>query len=364
MAASLLEVRNLNVEFVVQAKAASRHQSRFATVARATQSFAAVRDVSFAIGEGEALGLVGESGSGKSVTSLAIMRLLPPQARAGGQIQFQGAASDTSASHSACNLLEISDEAMRRLRGERMAMIFQEPMTALNPVMRVGDQIAEAVLAHANGSRLTKHEAWQRALEAMKAVAIPDHERRARDYPHQLSGGMRQRVIIAMAVVNRPQLLIADEPTTALDVTIQAQILELLADLRSRFRLAMLFISHDLAVVSRVVDRVAVMYAGSVVEMGTVGEIFRAPAHPYTRGLLQAVPTLRTDRSRPLATIEGTVPGIAALPPGCTFEPRCSHRIAECQRELPPLVEVAPGHWARCPVLNTSEPVCNAAHSL
>ena len=364
MAASLLEVRNLNVEFVVQAKAASRHQSRFATVAAATQTFAAVRDVSFAIGEGEALGLVGESGSGKSVTSLAIMRLLPPQARARGQILFHAAAPDTSASPCACNLLDISEEAMRRLRGERMAMIFQEPMTALNPVMRVGDQIAEAVLAHVNGSRPPKHEAWQRALEAMEAVAIPDHERRARDYPHQLSGGMRQRVMIAMAVVNRPKLLIADEPTTALDVTIQAQILELLADLRSRFRLAMLFISHDLAVVSRVVDRVAVMYAGSVVEMGTAGDIFRAPAHPYTRGLLQAVPTLGTDRSRPLATIEGTVPGIAALPPGCTFEPRCSHRIAECRRELPPLAEVAPGHWARCPVLNTSEPVCNATHSL
>jgi len=364
MAAALLEVRNLNVEFVVQAKAVSRHQSRFATVAAATQTFAAVREVSFAIGEGEALGLVGESGSGKSVTSLAIMRLLPPQARPKGQILFHGAAPEASATNSTRNLLDISDEAMRRLRGERMAMIFQEPMTALNPVMRVGDQIAEAVLAHANGSRPAKHDAWQRALEAMKAVAIPDHERRARDYPHQLSGGMRQRVMIAMALVNRPQLLIADEPTTALDVTIQAQILELLADLRSRFRLAMLFISHDLAVVSRVVDRVAVMYAGSVVEMGTVGEMFRAPAHPYTRGLLQAVPTLRTDRSRPLATIEGTVPGIAALPPGCGFEPRCSHRTAECRRELPPLAEIAPGHWARCPVLNTSEPVCNATHSL
>jgi oligopeptide/dipeptide ABC transporter ATP-binding protein len=170
--------------------------------------------------------------------------------------------------------------------------------------------------------------------------------------------------MIAMAVVNRPQLLIADEPTTALDVTIQAQILELLADLRARFGLAMLFISHDLAVVSRVVDRVAVMYAGSVVEMGTVGDIFRAPAHPYTRGLLQAVPTLRSDRTRPLATIEGTVPGIAALPPGCAFEPRCGHRVAECARQFPPLVEVAPGHLARCPVLNTSETACNAGHGL
>jgi peptide/nickel transport system ATP-binding protein len=364
MASSLLEVRDLNVEFVVQARA-SRHQTHFAMAASATESFAAVRDVSFAIGEGEALGLVGESGSGKSVTSLAIMRLLPPQARASGGILWCGSCGPSpSAGNSAHDLLGLSDEAMRRLRGERIAMIFQEPMTALNPVMRVGDQIAESVLAHANGPGPAKQEAWQRALEAMKAVAIPYHERRARDYPHQLSGGMRQRVMIAMAVVNRPQLLIADEPTTALDVTIQAQILELLAELRTRFKLAMLFISHDLAVVSRVVDRVAVMYAGSVVEMGMVGDLFRAPAHPYTRGLLQAVPTLRTDRTRPLATIEGTVPGIAALPPGCTFEPRCQHRIAECNRRLPPLVEVAPGHLARCPVLNSAGTVSNAAHSL
>ena len=363
MASALLEVRHLNVEFLVQAKPATRHPSRFATAATALRSFAAVRDVSFSIGPGEALGLVGESGSGKSVTSLAIMRLLPPQARAQGEILLRNS-PEASAGNSADNLLEISPEAMRRLRGERLAMIFQEPMTALNPVMRVGDQIAEAVLAHANGTRPAKQEAWARTLEAMKAVAIPDHERRARDYPHQLSGGMRQRVMIAMAVVNRPQLLIADEPTTSLDVTIQAQILELLADLRTRFGLAMLFISHDLAVVSRVVDRVAVMYAGAIVEMGTVAEIFRAPAHPYTRGLLQAVPTLRTDRTRPLATIEGTVPGIAALPPGCSFEPRCAYRVPECSRALPPLLEVAPGHLARCPVLNTSETASNAAHTL
>jgi peptide/nickel transport system ATP-binding protein len=359
MSSPLLEVRHLNVEFVVQARAASRHQLRFATAAAATQSFAAVRDLSFAIGQGEALALVGESGSGKSVTSLAIMRLLPPQARVAGEILFPGPAENSPS-----NLLRLPDQAMRRLRGQRIAMIFQEPMTALNPVMRVGDQIAEAVLAHANGSGPGRHEAWMRALEAMKAAAIPDHERRARDYPHQLSGGLRQRVMIAMALVNRPQLLIADEPTTALDVTIQAQILELLADLRVRFRLAMLFISHDLAVVSRVVDRVAVMYAGSLVEMGTVGEIFRAPAHPYTLGLLQAVPTLHTDRTRPLATIEGTVPAITALPPGCAFEPRCSYRLPDCSRELPPLLEVAPGHLARCPVLNSAPAASNAAPSL
>ncbi|HLK32687.1 MAG TPA: ABC transporter ATP-binding protein, partial [Terriglobales bacterium] len=280
MAAPLLEVHHLNVEFLVQARVASRHQSRFATAAMATQSFAAVRDANFRIGQGEALGLVGESGSGKSVTSLAVMRLLPPQARATGEVLLH---DPSKTGPSPANLLAMADQTMRRIRGQRMAMIFQEPMTALNPVMRVGDQIAEAVLAHANGSHVAKREAWARALEAMQAVAIPNHERRARDYPHQLSGGMRQRVMIAMAVVNRPGLLIADEPTTALDVTIQAQILELLADLRARFGLAMLFISHDLAVVSRVVDRVAVMYAGSVVEMGTVMDIFRAPAHPYTR---------------------------------------------------------------------------------
>jgi oligopeptide/dipeptide ABC transporter ATP-binding protein len=271
------------------------------------------------------------------------MRLLPPEARATGEILFAG---DRSAAR---DLLHLADEAMRGLRGLRLAMIFQEPMTALNPVMRVGDQIAEAAMVHA---RIGKSEAWTRAVSAMNEVAIPDAARRARDYPHQLSGGMRQRIMIAMAIVNRPQLLIADEPTTALDVTVQAQILELLAQLRRKFGLAMLFISHDLAVVSQVADRVAVMYAGTLVELGAKRDIFDHPAHPYTRGLLSAVPTLKTDRTHPLTTIEGSVPALQALPGGCLFEPRCGFRLAECARALPPLVEVRAGQWARCPVVN------------
>ena len=332
----LLDVRQLNIEFP-----AKRNVAR-AEVASAN-SLRAVRDLSFSIGTGEVLGLVGESGSGKSITSLAILRLLPPQARVSGEILF----TDNGAG--ARDLASFDDDAMRQLRGSHIAMIFQEPMTALNPVMRVGDQIAEAVIAH---NAVSKKEAWKRAVQAMDDVAIPDAARRARDYPHQLSGGMRQRIMIAMAIVNRPQLLIADEPTTALDVTIQAQILELLAGLRKKFGLAMLFISHDLAVVSQVADRVAVMYAGSLVEMGGKRDIFQAAAHPYTRGLLHAVPDLKTDRSRPLETIEGTVPPLQNLPSGCAFEPRCELRIDGCTRALPPLVEVAAGHWARCPVVN------------
>jgi peptide/nickel transport system ATP-binding protein len=317
---------------------------------------AAVREVSLTLAPSEVLGLVGESGSGKSATALAIMRLLPTEARVEGELWLDGR-----------DLLSASSDEMRDIRGARMAMIFQEPMTALNPVMRVGDQIAEAVLAHKvdgrrstvdgkNGAeRLTKSEAWTRAVNAMQEVGIPEPERRSRDYPHQLSGGMRQRVMIAMAIVNRPQLLIADEPTTALDVTIQAQILDLLADLRRKFNLAMLFISHDLAVVSQVCDRVAVMYAGSIVELGPARDVFASAAHPYTRGLLHSAPTLHTDRSRVLQTIEGTVPSLTSLPPGCAFEPRCGFRIPDCNLALPPLVEVAPGHMARCPVVNKSE---------
>ena len=326
----LLDVRQLNIEFAGQKTPAE------------TQAPSAVRDLNFCIAPGEVLGLVGESGSGKSITSLAIMRLLPPQARVSGEILF-------GVNGSGRDLNTLPADSMRELRGSRIAMIFQEPMTALNPVMRVGEQIAEAVLAHGNQSR---SQAATLAVQAMNNVAIPEPDRRARDYPHQLSGGMRQQVMIAMAIVNRPQLMIADEPTTALDVTIQAQILELLAQLRSKFGLAMLFISHDLAVVSQVADRVAVMYAGSLVELGAKREIFQAAAHPYTRGLLHAVPDLKTERGRPLETVEGTVPPLHAMPPGCAFEPRCGLRVPECSRAFPQLIEVAHGHWARCPVLN------------
>jgi ABC-type dipeptide/oligopeptide/nickel transport system ATPase component len=271
----------------------------------------AVRDLSLSIAPGESVGLVGESGSGKSATALAIMRLLPPQASVRGRIKFEGG-----------DLLAAPDARIRTVRGRQIAMIFQEPMTALNPVIRVGEQVAEAVVAHGG----SKKEAFARAVDALRDVGIPEPERRARSYPHQLSGGMRQRVMIAMAIVNRPQLLIADEPTTALDVTIQAQILELLADLRRRFNLAMLFISHDLAVVSQVTDRVAVMYAGSLVEVGSVRDIFATPAHPYTRGLLASVPTLESDRARPLATIDES---------------------ARTASDSVPLSEISDGHFAR-----------------
>ena len=287
---SLLDIRNLSIAF---------------------GAAPAVREVSLSIAPGESLGLVGESGSGKSATALAIMRLLPPQATLTGEIRFDGA-----------DLIGLPDEPMRSMRGRKISMIFQEPMTALNPVMRVGDQIAEAVTAHGGG----KKEAREKAVHALRDVGIPEPEERFRSYPHQLSGGMRQRVMIAIAIVNRPQLLIADEPTTALDVTIQAQILDLLDDLRRRFQLSMLFISHDLAVVSHVADRVAVMSAGRVVEIGSVGDIFHSPAHPYTRGLVHSAPSLASDRTRPLPTIDDA----ARQAPGST-----------------PLVEIGPGHWAR-----------------
>lgn len=250
----------------------------------------AVRGISFAIRPGETLGLVGESGSGKSATSLAILRLLPGTAKVGGAIRFDEQ-----------ELLMLSEEAVRRRRGREIAIIFQEPMTALNPVMTVGRQIAEAVEAH--HPELSRKAVRGKVIAAMEEVGLPEPERRSRDYPHQFSGGQRQRILIAMAIVNRPRLLIADEPTTALDVTVQAQVLELLNTLRREHGLAMLFISHDLAVVSKVADRVAVMQRGEIVEEAGVRELFGAPQHEYTRRLLASAPTMRTDRTRPLATL-------------------------------------------------------------
>jgi peptide/nickel transport system ATP-binding protein len=255
----------------------------------------AVGGVSFEIAPGETLGLVGESGSGKSATSLALLRLLPPSATVSGQIEFaraDGVAED---------LVGLPEEAMRRHRGKSIAMIFQEPMTALNPVMKVGRQIAEALLAHAPGT--SRRDVKERVLGAMREVGLTDSELRMEDYPHQFSGGQRQRVMIAMALINKPRLLIADEPTTALDVTVQAQILMLLKDLKREHGLAMLFISHDLAVVGQVADRVAVMRHGTIVEQGTVEQVLTRPQHAYTRSLLASAPTMTTPRDRPLATM-------------------------------------------------------------
>ncbi len=249
----------------------------------------AVDTISFTIAPGETLGLVGESGSGKSATSLALLRLLPPSASLSGQIHFNNR-----------NLLTEAEPAMRRIRGRDIAMIFQEPMTALNPVMQIGTQIAEAIRAH--HPDLSRSDVKARTLAALHEVALPDPERRLADFPHQFSGGQRQRILIAIALANRPRLLIADEPTTALDVTVQAQILDLLRTLRRSHSLAMLFISHDLAVVSQIADRVAVMQRGRIVEQATAADLFRSPQHPYTRQLLASAPTMHTDRTKPLAT--------------------------------------------------------------
>ncbi len=252
----------------------------------------AVRDVSLAIAAGEALGLVGESGSGKSAISLAILRLLDPRARVTGKIFFDGV-----------DLLSLPESEMRRRRGRDIAMIFQEPMTALNPVMPIGKQIAEALATHQ--AALSRKQVQQRVIEALEAVALPNAAERYKDYPHQFSGGQRQRIMIAMALVNKPRLLIADEPTTALDVTVQAQILDLLADLRQQHNVALLFISHDLSVVARIADRVAVIRGGEILEVGTREQIFRSPQHSYTRSLMAAVPTMQTRRDQALATVSG-----------------------------------------------------------
>src|SRR5579863_3771892 len=305
-----------------------------------------VSDVSFTLGEGETLGIVGESGSGKTMLSLALMGLEPHGARRTGEawLYLRGAGTGNGVGRVAReNLLGLSQDEMRELRGREIAMIFQEPMTALNPVLRIGAQIEEAIRVHE--PRAAAHEIRSRALAAIERAALPDPQRRARQYPHQLSGGLRQRVMIAMALPAGPRVLIADEPTTALDVTVQKQILELLARLRRELKLAMLFITHDLGVVAQVADRIAVMYCGRIVETGPVEEVLRAPRHPYTEGLLRAAPRLTREK---LVPIPGTVPSLDALPPGCAFAPRCPHRVAECDAAVPALRAVNKNHEARC----------------
>jgi oligopeptide/dipeptide ABC transporter ATP-binding protein len=298
----------------------------------------AVDGVSFHLDRGELLGLVGESGCGKSMTALSVMRLIAPPGRiVNGKILFDSK-----------DLLQLSDAEMRQMRGDDIAMIFQDPMTSLNPVFTVGEQIAEALRLH---RKMSRKDARQATIEAMREVAIPDPARRLDDYPHQLSGGMRQRVMIAMALACNPKLLIADEPTTALDVTIQAQILELLDELRKQRELAVLLITHDLGVVAEVADRVAVMYTGRIVEESPVEELFARPKHPYTEGLLRSVPKLTGEdviKKERLETIEGVVPSLTDLPPGCHFAPRCPHRMPRCTEGLIPLYQLEGGVEVRC----------------
>ena len=323
MAENLLSVKNLKTYFRTEAGEAK-----------------AVDGVSFDIDRGETLGLVGESGCGKSVTSLSVMRLIPepPGKTVGGEIRYRGQ-----------DLVQISDDDMRKVRGNDIAMIFQEPMTSLNPVFTCGYQIDEAVILHQG---LNPTQAREKTVEMLKLVGIPDPEQRANEYPHQLSGGMRQRVMIAMALSCNPDVLIADEPTTALDVTIQAQILELLEKLQTELGMAVLMITHDLGVIAEVADRVAVMYAGKVVEMSEVNRIFKTPRHPYTIGLLESIPKLN-EQKETLSGIPGTVPEATRFPVGCRFAPRCSQADDVCLREEPPLLaieedEVAGTHQVAC----------------
>jgi oligopeptide/dipeptide ABC transporter ATP-binding protein len=318
MTAPLLEIENLRTYFYTDAG-----------VARS------VDGVSLHVDHGETLGVVGESGCGKSVTALSILRLIraPGRIEAGSAIRFEGK-----------DLLTLAERDIQHVRGNRIAMVFQEPMTALNPVFTVGDQIAEVARIHAGMSR---RDAWEKALEMLRVVGIPAPEQRAHEYPHQLSGGMRQRVVIAMALVMNPALVIADEPTTALDVTIQAQILELLADLTKRLGTSILLITHDLGVVAENCARVIVMYAGEVVEEATTVELFSHAHHPYTEGLLDAMPRVGGDVER-LATIPGTVPSPTEWPSGCRFRERCMYAWARCAEEHPPLYQIGAGHISRC----------------
>jgi oligopeptide/dipeptide ABC transporter ATP-binding protein len=314
----LLEVKNLRTSFDVD-----------------DGEFRAVDGVSFAIEPGRTLGIVGESGCGKSVTALSVMGLIPspPGRIAGGEILFEGV-----------DLLKLRPAEMRERRGNQISMIFQEPMTSLNPAFTVGDQIIEVILRH---RPVTKQQATQHAIEMLRRVRIPSPDRRFEEYPHKLSGGMRQRVMIAMALACDPQLLIADEPTTALDVTIQAQILDLMRRLRDETGAAIMVITHDLGVIAEIAHEVIVMYAGRVIERAEVGALFRDPQHPYTIGLLGSIPRLTTEQAR-LTTIEGVVPNPLAMPAGCRFHPRCPFAVEECLRTDPPLREIKPGQFAAC----------------
>jgi oligopeptide/dipeptide ABC transporter ATP-binding protein len=299
----------------------------------------AVDGASFSLRPGQTLGLLGESGCGKSVSALSAMRLIPdpPGRIMGGEIILEGE-----------DLRRLSAAQMRQVRGNKISMIFQEPMTSLNPVYTVGDQVAEAYLTHQG---LSQKSAWDQATQMLKLVGIPAAEKRAHEYPHQLSGGMRQRVMIAMALACRPRLLIADEPTTALDVTIQAQILDLMLGLQEELGTAVMMITHDLGVIAEVADNVAVMYAGEVVEYTPIDALFTAPRHPYSRGLLNSRPRLGRkfqEGKRPLTEIKGLVPSLIRLPPGCRFEPRCPQARAKCRAERPPLFNIDPDHSVRC----------------
>jgi oligopeptide/dipeptide ABC transporter ATP-binding protein len=315
---SLLEVKDLHTRF-----ASERGEVR------------AVDGVDLSVERGRTLGIVGESGCGKSVTALSVMGLVPqpPGRIAGGEVLFEGE-----------DLLKLPPRRMRDLRGDKLSMIFQEPMSSLNPAFQVGEQIAEVLLRHRN---LSRKDADEKSIEMLRRVRIPSPERRAHDYPHQLSGGMRQRVMIAMALACNPRLLIADEPTTALDVTIQAQILELMRALRAELGTAIILITHDLGVVAELADDVIVMYAGKVVERCPAASLFAEPQHPYTIGLLGSIPRLHLEQER-LSAIEGIVPDAAAFPQGCRFHPRCPFAVEKCRAEIPPLIRLAENHSAAC----------------
>jgi len=295
----------------------------------------AVDDVSFKIDKGRVLGIVGESGCGKSVTALSLMRLIPQPGRIiAGEIFFDGR-----------DLLKLDNEEIRKLRGNRMAMVFQDPMTSLNPVFTIGNQISESLRVHKG---LKRSDAIKKAQFLLQRVGIPDPSRRVKEYPHQMSGGMKQRVMIAMAISCDPSLIIADEPTTALDVTIQAQILRLLRELIETSNTALILISHDLGVIAEMADEVAIMYAGKIVEYANTSELFASPLHPYTIGLLQSIPRGEEKKKKRLQTIEGSVPRLSDLPEGCMFNPRCKYVVDRCRREVPELIDSGGGHLVRC----------------